>query len=486
MAEASSTVSGKVDPAESNVGPAETQEDNLEALLSPARQSLACVESLAKSLNLTAPTIVNSTVFHCVENYSTEFRQLVTELNRRNAQTFNPVLADAILELRLRFDSLSLLFLTSSTENTPSISTHKSIELPKLKIQVFDGEQSAWPQFKNLFESSVHRNSSLNRTQKFQFLLGLLKGNSLKLIESLHVSDENYEIAFRILCDRYDNPRLVANHYFNQIVGFDGTANPSLNHFLGIHVSSTQALKAMNIDLADFLLMQMCLSNLPEEERRDFERLSESPTLPTLADLLEFVNRRARAEDLMRANVLNLVQEHQLKTQLASSPTVVIPEPPVSSSTAFRRSFRFPPPVSSPSRHQVSITPPPSGRGSGRGAIPKTLLAPLPPKTDHDLPPAQQSTERPPSKEDEPCFFCHKAHRIYRCLRFAEATLDERYDAAKRAARCFGCLGRHSRKYCLSNSRCTQCGLTTHHSLLCHKNVKPAGKEPSSEGPSHA
>ena len=65
------------------------------------------------------------------------------------------------------------------------------------------------------------------------------------------------------------------------------------------------------------------------------------------------------------------------------------------------------------------------------------------------------------------CPFCKCEHSLYRCIKFAKLSVDERFDFVKKFKLCFNCLtGGHSSQECTKNLSCKDCGRK--HSNLLH------------------
>jgi len=75
---------------------------------------------------------------------------------------------------------------SSSTSNT---------KLPKLDIKPFDGNLTEWSSFRDIFSNSIHSNTSVPKVQKLVYLKSLLRGEASRHVQSLVLSDSNYDTA---------------------------------------------------------------------------------------------------------------------------------------------------------------------------------------------------------------------------------------------------------------------------------------------------
>ncbi|XP_011858906.1 PREDICTED: uncharacterized protein LOC105556423 [Vollenhovia emeryi] len=82
-------------------------------------------------------------------------------------------------------------------------------KLPEIKLPEFSGDFTKWIFFKNSFETTIHSDPDLTPMQKHQYLVGQLQGEARQVIQGFTISDENYENAWELLTDTYDNTMLI-------------------------------------------------------------------------------------------------------------------------------------------------------------------------------------------------------------------------------------------------------------------------------------
>ena len=130
---------------------------------------------------------------------------------------------DAIKRFTKRFEGPS----TAADTSTPSTSTlsdamrnSANIKLPKLNLPVFSGNYMEWTLFFDLFKGAVIDNSSLQGSQKLQYLKASVKGDAAKLLASIPVTDHNFDIAMNTLINRYENKRIIIRTHLHSIVSY--------------------------------------------------------------------------------------------------------------------------------------------------------------------------------------------------------------------------------------------------------------------------
>lgn len=97
-----------------------------------------------------------------------------------------------------------LLLRTATQEDQKSIAYFKE-QLHRLSIPKFSGDFSQWSKFRGLFESLVDVNRSLSNIQKLHYLKTSVTGDAALLIDNLSMSNENYEAAWKLLVDEYED-----------------------------------------------------------------------------------------------------------------------------------------------------------------------------------------------------------------------------------------------------------------------------------------
>ena len=187
------------------------------------------------------------------------------------------------------------------------------IKLPQIQIAKFDGAYFRWLDFRDTFVSLVHNNERISKIQKFHYLISYLEGEASRIISNLEVSSANYVTAWSLLCDRYDNKRLLINHHLNSLFSIQPITRETEKslRFLVDHV--TKNLRALSnlgqpTDHWDILIIYMLSSKLDNRTLVKWEELRNSlDDIPTLeifnkflidrADVLEALNRNSRYND---------------------------------------------------------------------------------------------------------------------------------------------------------------------------------------------
>ncbi|XP_035211465.1 uncharacterized protein LOC118185689 [Stegodyphus dumicola] len=125
-------------------------------------------------------------------------------------QTIQETLDELWITINKKLQKLS----SDSVIETSSVAKVNSsdVRLPKLELSTFTGENiDEWISFYDLFKASVDNNPNISKCQKFQYLKASCKKKALSIIESIPISDANYDIALQLLQERYSNKRELTN-----------------------------------------------------------------------------------------------------------------------------------------------------------------------------------------------------------------------------------------------------------------------------------
>ncbi|XP_068734669.1 uncharacterized protein [Montipora capricornis] len=95
--------------------------------------------------------------------------------------------------------------------------TRINVNLPKLSIQPFNGNQLEWLTFWDSFSAAIDEHTELNNIEKMNYLQNMLKGEAARAIAGLPLTNENYTKAIEILKERFGDKQNIINAYMESL-----------------------------------------------------------------------------------------------------------------------------------------------------------------------------------------------------------------------------------------------------------------------------
>jgi len=269
------------------------------------------------------------------------------------------------------------------------------MRLPTIEIPKFDGRWEEWLPFRDTFTSMIHNNETLPAIDKLHYLRWALVRDAYKLIESLEVTNENYQIAWEIVNKRYKGNKTIIQNHVQAMINFpciSKESHPSLRQLVDTTLQHIRTLKRLEqpTDSWDTLLIQLFIPKLDSSTRQEWESERADKELPRMENFINFLETRCSFLDaLTRASTLNLsknVQGHSKQHAIKQS-----------------------------SQIQVHL-----------------------------------------STESSTCPICQNTHRIFECFIFRNMSAQARHERVKSSKLCYNCLKPFHGKKCTSGS-CKKC-----------------------------
>lgn len=308
---------------------------------------------------------------------------------------------------------------SSPLQTTSGAQDCSHIQLPKIQIPQFDGDLLRWIAFRDTYKSLIHDNTRLSDIEKYHYLVSAVSGSAGAVVRSISLSDSNYDVAWKALLKRFDNPRLIMNSHLDTLFSFSPLRTSSLDdlkHFLDTFHENIAALRSFDApDKEGFLLFYIASRVLDSTTRCLFESQRNSSTLPVIDELLKFVQTRCQ-----------VLQNSSASSTLG---TLLKGKPPFSGkkNSSFTRSSLV--------ANTVEIY--------------------------------------------KPCLLCHGQHPLYRCDTFLQQQVSGRLKTVQTHRLCRNCISAvHDTSKCSSKYSCRHCS-AKHHSLLHFDTKKPKGSSNS-------
>lgn len=195
-------------------------------------------------------------------------------------------------------DSESIIYrFPRSLDETPL--PNVSTKLPLLKVPEFTGNYSDWQRFSDMFKAIVHNNTALPDVTKFYYLESALKGEPKDLIGSLAPTEGNYNIAWDLLQQRYENKKIIINSHIKEIMDIptlSKESHVSLRNFSNVFFKSYRSLESLGVNVKEWsvILIYILVSKLDSSTRREWETFCREIELPQIEQFNSFLIQRCQ------------------------------------------------------------------------------------------------------------------------------------------------------------------------------------------------
>ncbi|XP_029168338.1 uncharacterized protein LOC114938529 [Nylanderia fulva] len=155
------------------------------------------------------------------------------------------------------------------------------VRLPKINLPTFSGKYEDWFPFQDTFITIIQNNTSLSDVQRFQYLRAALTDKALDIMKPLEISGNNYDLAWSLLKERYDNKRVIIQTHVRAIFELPVITKENaidlrqLADGASIHI---RALTALNYTITS----------------REWHASLQGFELPTFKELITFLSHRSQ------------------------------------------------------------------------------------------------------------------------------------------------------------------------------------------------
>ncbi|XP_053968834.1 uncharacterized protein LOC128870258 [Anastrepha ludens] len=189
---------------------------------------------------------------------------------------------------------------------TPTQAVSSAMKLQEIKIPIIYGEMNQWSSFSDLFQGLVHNSKHFTEVEKMFRLKSSLGGEAGRLIQHLPVTEYNYEAAWQILQERYENKRLQfttqVDRLFDQPTA-NGESAASMKQLLDTTKECIYALKGLKLNLNDeqAIIARIVVRKLDKESLRLYEQnVKKTRDIQSLDDVFRFLEQQYQALEAIR------------------------------------------------------------------------------------------------------------------------------------------------------------------------------------------
>ncbi len=176
------------------------------------------------------------------------------------------------------------------------------VKLPKLSLKKFGGDITKWTTFWDIYESAVHRNSTLTNIDKFSYLNSLLESTAAEAVAGLTLTSANYDEAVSTLKCRFGNKQSIVNRHMELLLHLEAVTSvhdlKGLRRLFDAVESNVRGLKALGVSASSYggLLSPILMTRLPSDLRLVVSReLSEDEW--DIEVIMQIVQREIEARE---------------------------------------------------------------------------------------------------------------------------------------------------------------------------------------------
>lgn len=304
--------------------------------------------------------------------------------------------------------------LLGKKEDSGKFETSINLKMEPIKLPKFNGEKENWILFREQFLSFVHK-KDIPKAIKMHMLFSHLTDKALRVIKGITPVATNYDRAWTVLNNRYNNNQMLINHHLKRFFGLPTIHHddpPSLIKLVDGTNELINSLPGLNEPMKtwDSILIFCLLNKIDKHTQEDWNRHIQGAGQPSLVELLEFLDQRAQTNETAISTLLTK-PVNKPKPELKKAPK--------------------------------------------RSVFHVTTTAPK-------------------------CNVCGDSHPLYRCEKFRNLPVKERWQKAREAKVCLRCLSNHNMKETCKFDKCPVCS-KSHNRLLCYDDEKRRNAESNGE-----
>lgn len=259
------------------------------------------------------------TVEHCYTEYN-EFQNAIYSLSlsdeRRREQEqryvdFEALYNDLSIQLSMLMDAARKKEFVPVPVPQPGVPIQTvSNPLPPLKapLPTFDGTYESWFSFKCMFQTIMARYERESPAIKLYHLRNSLVGKAAGIIDQDIINNNDYEAAWAILAERYEDKRLIEDKHIEALFALPKVVKENsseLRKLVDTCVKNVEALKNLDLPvrgLGERMVLNLLASKMDNATRKAWEAEQKSGTLLDYAATIEFLKKQCRILEKMEAN----------------------------------------------------------------------------------------------------------------------------------------------------------------------------------------
>ena len=344
---------------------------------------------------------------------------------------------EQICTLQSYMDDLKLAMASLDNETLPPSSGTSSpnlqvpshslpeVKLPTLFLKQFDGDCKQWREFKDSFETAIHR-QNIPKVQKLIYLVNSLRGEAAKIVEGFPISSENYDIVWDTLKLHYGDENITKQALYMELQNLPKATKEAKGTILNIEKILRQ-LESLGENINNTQMALTIQQKLPYWVLRELFEAHDSAELWNIGVLRKHLQKIVLRGEALNRTLNETGKAGRLHQTKESKRKLDVDDRTYSHSSAFLTTVMH----------------------AGQKMNTKKML--VKPKTRR-------------------CAFCEGQHWDDKCEKFN--SLEQRKERVKELHLCWKCLQTgHTAKQCSYSKKCFHCK-GNHNTALCQAKSK--------------
>lgn len=235
-----------------------------------------------------------------VKDNTDVFQNQSNNINSLSTSTATNIMEEQVRSLNEQVLRLQQMLITNQANQVDQTAAHRPL-VPRISLPRFSGNLSEWTQFHDLFMSLIGNNTQLSGSEKMHHLKSSLTGEAELLLRPFTISDANYDEAWEMLSQRFDNKRLIIGKYLDNVLDIPNIRNQDfkqLRKLIDITNESIRSLRVLKqpVDNWDTIFVHILTKKLDSDSRRQWElHLERDKNESTFKNLITFLETLCRA-----------------------------------------------------------------------------------------------------------------------------------------------------------------------------------------------
>ncbi|XP_063361532.1 uncharacterized protein LOC134650505 [Cydia amplana] len=192
-------------------------------------------------------------------------------------------------------------FNSAASDQSSRKGNNKLVRLPTIQLPKYNGSYQNWLGFRDTFTSLIHSNDGIDDINKFHYLRTSLEASAAVVIQSVEFSSDNYALAWKLLCDRFNNKRQLLHNHVSALFNIEPIARESSSHIKRVIDQVNKNLRSLEtlgepVKEWSTLLIHLISQKLDTKSFREWEEfkggLDKNKTV-TFEEFLTFLQNRA-------------------------------------------------------------------------------------------------------------------------------------------------------------------------------------------------